>query len=111
MLDQPPQTQTVRLTTATQQLDRVLDRVFRKEARVLVENDGVPVAAIVSTEDLRRLEALDAEDREAWRILEAMRAPFKDVPIEEIERETAATLAEVRAEMTAERKRAAGARA
>jgi hypothetical protein len=39
-----------------------------------------------------------------------MRAPFADVPPEELEREVAKAIAEVRAEMAAEREKSAGAR-
>lgn len=96
MSEQQPATQTMNATDARQQFSRLLNRVFRRETRVLVEKSGIPVAAIISTEDLKRLNRLDELDREAADVLAAMRKPFKDVSPEEIERETDRIVAENR---------------
>src|SRR5690606_21737694 len=93
-----PTTQTMNATHARQQFATVLNRVFRKEARVVIEKSGIPVAAIVSAEDLKRLDRLDEQEREVWETLAAMRAPFKDVPVDEIERATERIIAENRRE-------------
>ncbi|MDQ3692261.1 MAG: type II toxin-antitoxin system Phd/YefM family antitoxin [Chloroflexota bacterium] len=98
MREQRPPTHTMKATAARQQFASVINRVARKEARVLVEKSGVPVAGIVSADDLARLDRLDAEDREAWAVLAAMREPFQGVPPEEIEREADRIVAEDRAE-------------
>ena len=50
---------------------------------------------------------MDEERAERFKIVDEMRAAFKDVPSEEIEQEAECTMAEVRAEMQAERERAA----
>lgn len=102
MSDQP-RTETITATDARQHFASVINRVARKQSRVLIEKSGIPVAGIVSAEDLRELANLDARRIERYRILEAMRAPFRDVPPEEIERETERALAEVHAEMFEER--------
>jgi hypothetical protein len=70
---------------------------------VLVEKSGIPVAAIVSTDDLRRLEQLDEERRRDFQVLEATGEAFEDVPEEELDRAVAKALAEARAELRAER--------
>jgi len=92
----------MKISDVRSQLNHLVNRVYRRETRVIVEKSGIPVAGIVSAEDLRRLKQLDAEIAERWRVLEAMRAPFRDVPSEEIEREADRALAEVREEMRAE---------
>jgi prevent-host-death family protein len=84
----------------------VLNGVSRGESRVVVVRSGVPVAAIVSPDDLARLDRLDEQDRRAEDVLERMRAPFRDVPPEEIEREAERAIAAVRARRRAERERA-----
>src|SRR5215211_7024831 len=43
-------------------LAEYLERAARQNERFLVERDGKPLAAVVSVEDLRRLEALDTDD-------------------------------------------------
>ncbi len=107
MREQQPMSQTMKISDVRSQLNTLVNRVYRKETRVVVEKSGIPVAGIVSTEDLRRLDRLDEQDQQAWAVLDAMRAPFKDVPPEEIEREAERAVAEVRSEMRAEREQRA----
>lgn len=107
MTQQARETRTVTIPEAKAQLSPLLEEVSRGETRILILEAGVPVAALVGSEDLKRLERMDAEDREAWTILEAMRAPFRDVPPEEIERKIERARAEIRAERRAEREAAA----
>jgi prevent-host-death family protein len=102
-----PMTQTMKISDVKNQLSSLVNAVYRKETRVLVEKAGIPVAALVSAEDLKQLARLDAERAERRRVVEAMREPFRGVPPAEIERETAQAVAEVRAEMRAERETAA----
>jgi prevent-host-death family protein len=104
---QEPAQQTMTISEIKRMLSSLVNAVSRGETRVIIERSGSPVAALVSLEDLERLVALDAQSAERWRVLEAMRAPFRGVPVEEIERETAKAIAEVRAERKAEREAAA----
>jgi hypothetical protein len=55
-------------------------------------------AALVSTADLARLDRLDQERADRFKVLDEMRAAFNNVPPEETERETDRTTAEIRAE-------------
>jgi prevent-host-death family protein len=98
MSGRQPTTQTMKASEARQQFASVLNRVFRKEARVIVEKSGIPVAAIVSAEDLRRLDEFERERAKRFAIIDEVREAFRDVPPEEIERETDRILAEIRAE-------------
>lgn len=99
-------TETMKISDVKQQLNSLVNRVYRQETRVLVEKSGIPVAAIVSADDLRRLERLDEERAERFKVIDEMRAAFRDIPAEEIEQEAARSLAEVRAERAAERNHA-----
>lgn len=98
MREREPMTQTVKASEARQQWSELLNKVFRKETRVIVEKSGIPVAAIVSAEDLERLNRFEQERRERFKALEETWAAFKDVPPEEIETEVARALEQVRAE-------------
>lgn len=87
-----------------------IDLVARRGVRVIVEQAGAPVAALVPVEDVVRLDRLDEARRERERrfaVIDRMRAAFAGVPAEEIERETARAVAEARAELAAERENAA----
>jgi prevent-host-death family protein len=98
MREQGPTTQTMKISEVKTQLNSLVNRVYRKEARVLVEKSGIPVAALVSAADLALLDRLDRERAERLQALDEMRAAFQDVPAEEIERETDRITAEIRAE-------------
>ena len=91
-------TQTMKISDVKTHLSALVNRVYRTEARVVVEKSGIPVAALVSTADLARLDRLDQERAERFPVLDEMRAAFKDVPPEETERETDRITAEIRAE-------------
>jgi len=81
----------------------LLDDVAQSHDRVIVERSGEPVAAIISAADLNRFTRLEAERARDFAVVERMQAAFDGVPFEEIEREAAKALAEVRAEMRKER--------
>jgi prevent-host-death family protein len=98
MREQEPMTKTIKASVARQQFSQLLNEVFRRETRVLVEKSGIPVAAIISAEDFKRLARMEAERSRDFAILDEMRAAFKDVPPEEIEREISRALSQVRKE-------------
>ena len=90
----------------------VVNGVHRDGTRVVVEKNGVPIAAIVSFGDLRKLvhyERVNREqgDADPFAVIDRMREAFKDVPDEEIERETDRIIARIRAEDRAAREREA----
>jgi prevent-host-death family protein len=96
----------VKATEARDRLPQLLNSVYRGEGRVVIERSGIPVAAIVSPQDLATLDRLDQQRAELAGVLAEMREAFKDVPQEEIEAETNKTVAEIRAQMRAERAQA-----
>lgn len=94
----PPAVETLAATEARRTWSQLLNRVHRERGRVLIEKNGVPVAALISPRDLDFLLA-ELERRErAWQVIERAREAFADVPSDEIEREVAKAIAEVRAE-------------
>jgi prevent-host-death family protein len=101
-----PVTETMKISDVRGQLNTLVNRVYRKETRVVVEKSGIPVAGIVSAEDLRRLDELDRNEREReadFAVLDELREAFAGVPVEELERETDRITAEIRAEGKHER--------
>ena len=96
-------TQTMKISDVKQQLNRLVNEIYHQGTRIVVEKSGIPVVGIVSIDDLRRLERLDQEREAFFRALDEFAAGFRDQSPEEIERETAKALAEVREEMRAER--------
>src|SRR3712207_9459614 len=87
MREQSSMTQTIKASDVRQQWSEILNKVFRKETQVIVEKSGIPVAAIISTEDLARLHRLEAQRQKDFAILDEMRDAFKDVPPDEVRSE------------------------
>lgn len=106
MAGRRPTTQTVKTSEARQQWSQLVNQVGRGEIRVLVEKGGLPVAAIVSAEDLERLNRLDAQRSERFKALEESWVAFQDVPPGEVEREVAKAVAAARRKHRAERQQA-----
>jgi prevent-host-death family protein len=80
-------TQTMNVSQARQEFGQLLNKVFRRETRVIVEKSGIPVAAIISAQDLQQLQRVEAQRKRDFAILDEIRAAFKDVPDDELERE------------------------
>jgi prevent-host-death family protein len=90
----------MKISDVRTELDALVHRVSRNETRVVVEQSGVPVAALVSTDDLARLDELGRRERERaerFSVIDKMRQAFAGVPVEEIERETDRITAKIRA--------------
>ena len=102
MGEQVPMTQTMKISDVKNQLSSLVNEVYRKETRVLVEKSGIPVAALVSAEDLRRLNQLDLAWNERTKAIERFSQAFADVPTEDVEAEVARIIAERRQRRAAE---------
>src|SRR5262245_20389541 len=96
-----PQTETLKFSEARPQLSELLNRVFRREARIVITKDDIPVAALVSMNDLERLEKWSAEREKDFEVFDEIGAAFADLSDEEIEALAAEALAEVRADRRA----------
>jgi prevent-host-death family protein len=100
MREREPMTETMQASDARGQWSDLLDRVYRKETCVLVEKDGIPVAAIVSASDL---EQLRRQEEAEIRALERMRAAFADKTEDEIMADVAEVIERIRQEQRAKR--------
>ena len=98
MRERQPTIQTIKSSEAKQTWSKLLNRVFRREARIVVEKSGIPVAALISPEDLKLFARLEAERDRDFAAIERIGEAFKDVAPEEIEREVTKAIAQVRAE-------------
>jgi prevent-host-death family protein len=101
MREQEPMTQTMKISDVKNALSSLVNRVYRKETRILVEKSGIPVAAIISADDLKRFAQLEREREERFAVIDRVREAFKDVPPEEIEAETDRIIARNRAAIRA----------
>ncbi|RIV29244.1 type II toxin-antitoxin system Phd/YefM family antitoxin [Alicyclobacillaceae bacterium I2511] len=74
----------------------VINLVSRDQARVVVEKSGVPVAGLVSPEDLEWLKQRDSRLMDLRRVMDQMRDAFVDVPEDEFNKEVERALSGVR---------------
>ncbi len=97
MRDREPTTRTVAISDLGSNLTDLVDEVSRQESRVIVEHAGTPVAALVSAEDLRRLDRFDRAWEERTKALESFGAAFANEPTAEIEERVGRIVAQFRA--------------
>ncbi len=81
-----PMTQTLNITATRSQLSELVNQVFRRESRVIIQKSGIPAAALVSADDLARLEAFEQRTAD-FADLGQIQDTFADVPLDEHERE------------------------
>lgn len=93
-----PVLDTMTVSQARQQFSETLNRVYRGEARVVVEKSGIPVGAIVSPADLADIEEMQRRREELRAALAETRAAFAGIPEDEIEREVEKAVAQVKAD-------------
>ena len=91
-------TQVMKSSEVRQQWSQLLNRVFRGQTRVVVEKSGIPVAAVISAEDLDRLSRLEEQRAERFRVLDQIGAAFKEVPSDKLFSEVTSALEKVRKE-------------
>lgn len=108
MRERQPVTQTMTTIDTQRDFGRLVKRVSKNQTRVVVEENGQPVAALVSPDDLDQLRRLDSYREDPWRVIDEIHARNRDKDPEEVERDVAEAIAEVRAEERARRERGAG---
>lgn len=91
-------TQVMKASDVRKEWSQLLNKVFRSKTRVVVEKSGIPVAAVISAEDLERFTKLEEQRERNFAILDEIGEKFKDVSAQEIEKEVGKALAKVRAE-------------
>lgn len=98
MHEQRPMTQTMKASEGRQLWSKMLNDVFRKKTRVIVERNDIPIAAIVSVDDFERLQRLEQERAQRFRVLDEIGAAFADVAPDELDRQAAKAVSAVRSE-------------
>ena len=98
MAEREPMTQNMTINDVQRDFRPIMKRVSQQETRVLVEDDGAPVAAIVSTLDLKRLTQMDKQRAKRWKVFDEIHARNADKDPDEVERDVAEAIEEMREE-------------
>jgi prevent-host-death family protein len=93
-----PTTETIKSSEARQHFSEILNQVFRREKRVLVEKSGIPVAAIVTAQDLDELIELERVRTERFAVLDEIQARNRHADPSEAEMVVAEEIAAMRRE-------------
>src|SRR4051794_15385633 len=96
-------TETMKISDVRSKINTLVNEVFRHEKRVIVEKSGIPVAAIISMDDLERFDFLQRKRAERFKIVDEIRAAFAGIPPEELEREAEKAVVQARAKLRADR--------
>lgn len=91
-------TQVMKASDARAKWSQLLNKVFRDQTRIVVEKSGIPVAAVISAEELERFTKLEEQRERNFAVLDEIGEKFKDVSAEEIEQEVNKALARIRAQ-------------
>ena len=88
----------MKASEARKEWSQLLNNVFKGQTRVIVEKSGIPVAAVISAEDLERFTNFEEQRETRFKILDRIRESFKSVPAEELNQEINKAIEEVRTE-------------
>jgi|SRR6476469_586379 len=91
----------MKASDARAQWSHVLNKVARRETRVVVEKSGVPVAAIISADDLERLNRMEQEREARWDAWQEIAARNAEEDPEAVERFVLDEIQAMRAEKRA----------
>lgn len=105
MPEQSATTRAIEITEAKRLLSDLVAEIDKTKTRILVEEGGTPVAALISVADLDRLQELDRARQEHFKAIERFSEAFADVPVEEAEAEIARIIAEIRQQDDADTER------
>lgn len=94
-------TQVMKSSEVRQQWSQLLNKVFRNQTRVVVEKSGIPIAAVISAEDLERFKRLEEQRAQRFKVLDRIGEAFKNVSEKEIDCEVTRAVSEVRAQRRA----------
>lgn len=91
-------TQIIKASDVRAHWRKLLNKVFRGETDVVVEKSGIPVAAIVSTQDYEQLQRIKQQRQRDFALLNDIRAAFADQTPEQIAQGVAESIVEAREE-------------
>lgn len=91
----PRITETMSVSESRKQYSDILNRVFKYNERVVIEKNGIPVAAIVPMSVVRDATFTERRRAELRAAFEATRQEFRGIPPEEIESEIERAIIEV----------------
>ena len=88
--------ETMSVSESRKQYSEILNRVYREKEQVVIEKNGIPVAAIVPMSVVRDAKMTEERRAAALSSLREVQEAFAGIPQDELERELEAALAEAK---------------
>lgn len=88
--------ETMSVSEARQRFSETLNRVYLGDERVIIEKNGIPVAAIVPISTVRDAEITEQNRNAVLDAFRNLQDAFADVPEDELEQELANAVAEAK---------------
>lgn len=89
-------TQVMKTSEVRKEWSQTLNNVFKDQIRIIVEKSGIPIAAVISAEDLERVTKIEKQRAERFKVLDEIGETFKDVPQEKLVTEITRAIKQVR---------------
>lgn len=89
-------TESMNVSESRKQYSELLNRVHRDEQQIIIEKNGIPVAAIVPMSVVRDAELAEQNRKAAINAFHKVQNTFADIPEDELERELSKALAEAK---------------
>jgi len=97
MITRQKRPETVTASDARQHFAELVNAVHRTRKPVIIEKSGIAVAALVSMDDLAELQQSSERRRRAFEPLETLSAKFAAIDPQDLDRESARAIRQVRA--------------
>jgi prevent-host-death family protein len=98
--------ETMNVSESRRQYSDILNRVYRDQEQIIIEKNGIPVAAIVPMSTVRDAEITEQNRAAALEALHMVREAFADIPEDELEHELELAMKEAKAIQIQKRARA-----
>jgi antitoxin (DNA-binding transcriptional repressor) of toxin-antitoxin stability system len=102
MSDQASRERTMSATDVRAHWSQLLLDVFNHKARVLVQKGGIPIAAIIPIDELKRYRQIEQERAERFRVIAEGWEAFNSLDLGDVDVEVARAVAEARSDLRAE---------
>jgi prevent-host-death family protein len=94
-LPKKQKTETMSVSASRKQYSEIINRVYRDQDQVIIEKNGIPVAAIVPVSTVKDVESMESRREDLQAAFEATRAEFRDIPPQEIEAEITKAISDI----------------
>ncbi|MGH7203490.1 MAG: type II toxin-antitoxin system Phd/YefM family antitoxin [Candidatus Levyibacteriota bacterium] len=91
--------QTIKASEVRSNWSQLLNKVFRGNTEIIVEKSGIPIAALVSTQDYQKLQKIKQKQEKDFALIKEIKAAFKSQTQDQISEGVQKSITAARTEM------------